>query len=203
MNRLIAFVGVVAVFVVAYYLLPRLLTEPSATAPGAASGTTATLETSEGVIKIAFYEKDAPKTVANFVKLAKEGFYDGLAFHRVIPGFMVQGGDPNCGKNGGQDQGACGAGGPGYQFADEINAASSLYKAGYKKGIVAMANSGPNTNGSQFFIMVADYPLPPNYTIFGYVTDGQAVADAMSTVARNSSDRPRVPLEMKRVTIGS
>ena len=156
-----------------------------------------TIDTSLGPIKISFYEKDAPNAVANFMKLSQKGFYDGLTFHRVIPRFMIQGGDPNCGAE--TDKGPCGAGGPGYKFADEIKADSPLYKTGYKKGVVAMANSGPDTNGSQFFIMVADYPLPPNYTIFGQVVEGQDVADKISEVKRDSSDRPLEPVVMKSV----
>ncbi len=172
--------------------------------PAAVTNTTtmtATLETSAGVMNVELYSNDAPKTVENFVKLAKAGYYDGLAFHRVIPGFMVQGGDPNCGKNGGADSGFCGGGGPGYQFEDELNPAAASYQAGYKKGVLAMANAGPNTNGSQFFIMVADYPLPHNYTIFGRVTLGQEVADAISNAKRNANDRPVTPVVMKKITV--
>lgn len=176
--------------------------EPAGVALSAADGNqTATIETSAGIIKVELLGGDAPKTVANFTTLAKKGFYDGVSFHRVIPGFMIQGGDPNCGKNGGADSGFCGGGDAGYKFNDEINASSALYKTGYKKGILAMANSGPNTNGSQFFIMVSDYPLPPNYTIFGRVLSGQDVADAISNVKRNSSDRPLTPVVMKSVTV--
>ncbi|MBI2604090.1 MAG: peptidylprolyl isomerase [Candidatus Harrisonbacteria bacterium] len=164
-------------------------------------GTMITLETSEGNIAFELYADDAPKTVENFLKLARGGYYDGLSFHRVIPGFMIQGGDPNCGRNGGADAGACGAGGPGYQFEDELNPATASYRAGYKKGVLAMANAGPNTNGSQFFIMVADYPLPHNYTIFGRVTAGQEVADAISKTPRNQNDRPLTPVVMKRVVV--
>ncbi len=174
----------------------------ASTTPATTSRAPVTLKTSMGDIGIELYGKDAPKAVENFLKLAKKGFYDGLSFHRVIPGFMVQGGDPNCGKNGGQDQGFCGGGGPGYQFDDEIDAASPLYKTGYKPGVVAMANSGPNTNGSQFFIMVGDTPLPPKYVIFGRVLFGQEVANAMSAVRRNSSDRPLLePITIAKVVV--
>lgn len=163
------------------------------------------LETEQGTIEIKLLADSAPKTVENFLALAGKGFYDGLTFHRVIPGFMIQGGDPLCGKNGepdaGPPAGGCGTGGPGYRFADEINPASELYKSGYQKGIVAMANSGPNTNGSQFFIMVSDVPLPPNYTIFGRVISGQEVADAMSKVPRNSADRPLAALVIKNILV--
>lgn len=152
----------------------------------------AVIDTNYGTIKIEFFPSDAPKTVANFITLAEKGFYNGLTFHRVIPGFMIQGGDPA----------GNGSGGPGYQFADEINPSSPLYQAGYKKGIVAMANAGPNTNGSQFFIMVSDYPLPPSYTIFGKVIAGQDVADAISEVKTNpSNNKPLSPVIMQKVTI--
>ena len=109
-----------------------------------------TIKTNMGEIRFMTYDKDAPKAVNNFITLAQEGFYDGVIFHRVIDGFMIQGGDPT----------GTGSGGPGYTFEDELNPETESYKEGYKKGVVAMANAGPDTNGSQFFIMVADYPLP-------------------------------------------
>lgn len=165
----------------------------------ALTGVMTTIETAQGNIVVELYPSDAPKTVANFLTLARAGFYDGVTFHRVIPGFMIQGGDPNCGKNGGADGGQCGAGGPGYQFADELNPATASYKRGYVKGALAMANAGPNTNGSQFFIVVADYPLPHNYTIFGRVVEGQEVADAISNVKRNANDRPLEAVVIRRV----
>ncbi len=155
-----------------------------------------TLETSLGEIQFETYNNDAPNTVANFVKLAKEKFYDGLIFHRVIKGFMIQGGDPNCVKGG-----ACGAGGPGYQFADELNPATASYKAGYQKGVVAMANAGPNTNGSQFFIMLENNPLPNNYTIFGKVIKGQDVVDAIGNVKTGSGDKPVENVIIKSATV--
>jgi cyclophilin family peptidyl-prolyl cis-trans isomerase len=139
-----------------------------------------TLKTNKGDIKFETYPSDAPRTVENFVKLAEKGFYEGVIFHRVIDGFMIQGGDPT----------GTGTGGPGYSFADEIDPESELYQEGYKKGVVAMANAGPNTQGSQFFIMVADYPLPPDYTIFGRVISGQEVADEIATVEKDRSDKP-------------
>lgn len=151
----------------------------------------ATLDTSMGKIVIEFYSADAPKTVANFIKLTEQGFYNGLTFHRVIPEFMIQGGDPT----------GNGTGGPSYKFADELNPATDSYKAGYKKGVVAMANSGPNTNGSQFFIMTADYPLPNSYTIFGHVVSGQEVVDAIANVKRDRNDKPLTPVVIKEVTI--
>ncbi len=160
---------------------------------------TALIETSLGNIKVQFYPENAPKTVANFVKLAGQKYYDGLIFHRVIPGFMVQGGDPNCTPS--RSAGACGAGGPGYKFDDELDPNTSFAKTGYQKGVVAMANAGPNTNGSQFFIMVANVPLPYNYTIFGKVLEGQDVADKISMTKRDSGDRPLEAVVIKKVTI--
>ncbi len=121
---------------------------------------TATLHTTAGDMQIELFAKDAPKTVNNFVFLAREGFYSNVKFHRIIKGFMVQTGDPT----------GTGTGGPGYRFADEP------VTRDYKRGTVAMANAGPNTNGSQFFIMHADYPLPKNYTIFGQVADANSLA---------------------------
>lgn len=150
-----------------------------------------TIKTNLGEIKFETYDGDAPKTVENFIKLANEGFYNGVIFHRVIDGFMIQGGDPT----------GLGSGGPGYTFADELNPATESYKNGYKKGVVAMANAGPNTNGSQFFIMVADYPLPNNYTIFGKVISGQDVADKISLVPRGDNDKPLSPVTMESVTV--
>ncbi len=150
-----------------------------------------TIETNFGKIVIETYNEDAPKTVNNFVTLANKGFYNGLTFHRVIKGFMIQGGDPN----------GTGTGGPGYQFEDELNPNTTSYKAGYKKGVVAMANAGPNTNGSQFFIMHQDYPLPNNYTIFGKVVSGQDVVDKIANVQTGANDRPASPVVMKIVTV--
>ncbi|MBI3633325.1 MAG: peptidylprolyl isomerase [Candidatus Vogelbacteria bacterium] len=151
-----------------------------------------TIKTNMGDITFETFDADAPNTVKNFVTLANKGFYDGLIFHRVIPGFMIQGGDPL----------GTGAGGPGYSFADELDPSTDSYKSGYQKGVVAMANAGPNTNGSQFFIMVDNYPLPYNYTIFGKVVAGQDVADAISNVvADQSSNRPISNVIMQKVTV--
>ena len=160
----------------------------------------ATLNTSLGTIKIEFYDKDAPKTVENFKKLANDKFYDGVKFHRVIKGFMIQGGDPLSKDD--SKINIWGSGGPGYKFADEINAKSDLYaKVGYQKGIVAMANSGPNTNGSQFFIMHANYPLPPLYTIFGKVISGQEVVDKIANVQTGANDRPVEAVVINSITV--
>ncbi|OGZ08345.1 MAG: hypothetical protein A3D65_00390 [Candidatus Lloydbacteria bacterium RIFCSPHIGHO2_02_FULL_50_13] len=158
-----------------------------------------TLKTSMGDITLRLATADAPKTTENFLKLAKSSFYNGVRFHRVIKGFMIQGGDP-LSKDDTQVE-RWGTGGPGYQFADEINAGSALYHKGYKRGVVAMANSGPNTNGSQFFIMHQDYPLPPSYTIFGEVVAGQDVVDKIATTPTASGDRPLTPVTIVSVSI--
>ena len=152
---------------------------------------TITIETNKGRIVFETYDADAPKTAANFVTLAQKGFYNGIIFHRVIKGFMIQGGDPT----------GTGTGGPGYQFADELDANTSSYKSGYVRGTVAMANSGPNTNGSQFFIMHADTPLPHNYTIFGHVVKGIEVVDAIANTPVNGSDKPLADVVMSKVTV--
>lgn len=150
------------------------------------------LKTTMGNITVKLYTQDAPKTTANFTKLAKEGFYDGVRFHRVIKNFMIQGGDPLSKDD--SASGRWGTGGPGYQFADEINSQSPIYQRGYKHGVLAMANSGPNTNGSQFFIMHTDYPLPPLYTIFGEVESGLDVVDAIGNVPTKPGDQPVTPV---------
>ena len=152
---------------------------------------TVTIETNMGTIKFETYDADAPKTVQNFITLAQKGFYDNLIFHRVINGFMIQGGDPL----------GNGTGGPGYQFEDELNPATPSFKAGYKRGVVAMANAGPNTNGSQFFIMLADNPLPHNYTIFGKVISGQDVVDKIGQSPVGPQDRPLEPVVMKSAMV--
>ena len=156
---------------------------PAAPVPSQAAksaGHIVTLATSMGDIQFSTYDADAPKTVDNFITLAKKGFYTNLTFHRVIKGFMIQGGDPL----------GDGTGGPGYTFADELNPAAASYRAGYKKGVVAMANAGPNTNGSQFFIMLEDTSLPKSYTIFGHVIQGQNVVDEIGSVSTDANDRP-------------
>jgi cyclophilin family peptidyl-prolyl cis-trans isomerase len=124
--------------------------------------------------------------VNNFLFLAAQGFYDGVIFHRVIPGFMVQGGDPT----------GTGRGGPGYKFRDELDGPGT-----YTRGTVAMANAGPNTNGSQFFIMHRDYGLPHNYTIFGKVTSGIEVVDAIAALPTGSQDRPTTPPAITKITV--
>jgi cyclophilin family peptidyl-prolyl cis-trans isomerase len=155
---------------------------------------TAEIKTNKGTIKFELLEQDAPKATENFRLLAEKGFYDGVIFHRVIKGFMIQGGDPTGTGRGGQSAW-------GGRFPDEINGSSEVYKRGYKAGTVAMANAGPNTNGSQFFIMHVDYPLPPSYTIFGRVTEGQDVVNAIATTATGAGDRPREEVKMEKVSI--
>lgn len=149
------------------------------------------IETSQGEIILELFDNDAPKTVENFVTLAKKGFYDGVIFHRVISGFMIQGGDPT----------GTGRGGPEYQFADELNASTASYQRGYVRGAVAMANAGPNTNGSQFFIMHQDYALDHNYTIFGRVVTGIEVVDAIAAIKVDGDDRPLTEVKMKKVSV--
>ena len=150
-----------------------------------------TIETNKGTIVFETYDADAPKTVQNFITLAQKGFYDNLIFHRVIKDFMIQGGDPT----------GTGTGGPGYKFEDELNPATPSYKAGYVRGVVAMANSGPNTNGSQFFIMHKDVPLPNNYSIFGKVISGLDIVDAIASSQTNPNDKPVSDIVMKKVTV--
>jgi cyclophilin family peptidyl-prolyl cis-trans isomerase len=151
--------------------------------------TSATIETSMGTIEMELYPDDAPETVANFAKLAADGFYDGLIFHRVIPDFMIQAGCPQ----------GTGTGGPGYKFDDEINAHRIV------KGTLAMANAGPNTNGSQFFIVTADATpwLDGKHTVFGQVTSGQDVVDAIQSVDRDGRDRPVEAVTMEKVIVSS
>jgi len=155
---------------------------------------TATVQTNKGTIRFELLESDAPKTTENFITLAERGYYDGVIFHRVIKGFMIQGGDPTGTGRGGESAW-------GGRFNDEIASSSALYQRGYKKGTVAMANAGPNTNGSQFFIMHADYPLPPSYTIFGRVTDGLDVVDTIAQSETDRSDRPASEVKIEKVTI--
>ncbi|HEY4504121.1 MAG TPA: peptidylprolyl isomerase [Candidatus Paceibacterota bacterium] len=150
-----------------------------------------TIETNKGVIVFQTYDKDAPKAVKNFIDLANKGFYDGVIFHRVIKGFMIQGGDPT----------GTGRGGPGYTFEDELDPATESYKFGYKRGIVAMANAGPNTNGSQFFIMHADYPLPNSYTIFGRVISGMDVVDNIANSKTGDADKPLEDIVMNKISV--
>ena len=148
---------------------------------------TATLQTNHGAIEVELFDGDAPKTVANFVKLARDGFYDGVIFHRVIKDFMIQGGDPT----------GTGTGGPGYEFEDEFNQHKIV------RGALAMANAGPNTNGSQFFIVTTDEApwLDGKHTVFGRVTSGMDVIDRISELPRDSRDRPHDDVTMERVEV--
>ncbi len=155
---------------------------------------TAVIETNKGTIKIELLEADAPKTTENFRLLAERNYYDGVIFHRVIKNFMIQGGDPLGMGYGGESAW-------GGKFNDEIDKSSALYEGVYDRGTVAMANAGPNTNGSQFFIMHVDYGLPPSYTKFGKVVEGQDIVDAIADVQVNGSDKPLKPVVMNKVTI--
>ena len=140
---------------------------------------TALIKTNMGEMSVELFTEDAPLTVNNFINLSRDGYYDNVIFHRVISGFMIQGGDPS-----GTGHGEMGKY-PGYKFEDELD-----NQRAYEKGILAMANAGPDTNGSQFFIMHVDYPLPYQYTIFGYVTDGLDVIDKIASVETGDGDRP-------------
>ncbi|HLX18621.1 MAG TPA: peptidylprolyl isomerase [Gaiellaceae bacterium] len=149
--------------------------------------TAATLQTNHGPIAVELYDDDAPKTVDNFLSLARSDFYKGVIFHRVIPDFMIQGGDPT----------GTGRGGPGYTFEDEANDHPVV------RGALAMANAGPNTNGSQFFIVTTEAApwLNGKHTVFGRVTDGMDVVDAISAVDTDGSDRPRADVIIERVDV--
>ena len=147
---------------------------------------TASLDTNHGEIVIDLDVGRSPLTVNNFVFLANEGFYDGVIFHRVIDGFMIQGGDPT----------GTGRGGPGYRFRDETEGEGT-----YSRGTVAMANAGPNTNGSQFFIMHKDYGLPHNYTIFGQVKSGLEAVDSIANSGTDHADRPNDDVVINKVTV--
>lgn len=145
------------------------------------------MRTTEGVIVFELFDEDAPETVANFKKLAGDGFYDGLIFHRVIKDFMIQGGCPT----------GTGTGDAGYKFDDEINEHKIV------RGALAMANAGPNTNGSQFFIVTADAApwLDGKHTVFGKVASGQDIVDRISEADRDAQDKPRAPITIERVEL--
>ena len=182
---------------------PTNMDNPTPTKSPLAENITAVIKTNKGTMKVTLFPKIAPNTVRNFVELAKgtrinpltgkkvsdKPFYDGVIFHRVIEGFMIQGGDPL----------GSGMGGPGYKFADEPVTEE------YSRGTIAMANSGPNTNGSQFFIMHKDYPLPPSYTIFGRIdrsdTESLATVDAIATTPVNGSDKPLEDITIQSIVI--
>jgi peptidyl-prolyl cis-trans isomerase B (cyclophilin B) len=149
----------------------------------------ATMHTNHGQIEVELFDADAPKTVDNFVKLSKDGFYDGLIFHRVIKDFMIQGGCPE----------GTGTGGPGYQFEDEFNDNKIV------RGALAMANAGPNTNGSQFFIVTTDAApwLDGKHTVFGRVTEGMDVVDTISELPRDARDKPHDDVVMESVSVSA
>jgi peptidyl-prolyl cis-trans isomerase B (cyclophilin B) len=149
--------------------------------------TKATMQTNHGAIELELFDDDAPKTVDNFKKLAADGFYDGVIFHRVIPDFMIQGGDPT----------GTGSGGPGYQFEDEFN------DNPVERGALAMANAGPNTNGSQFFIVTAEACpwLDGKHTVFGRVTEGMDVVDTISSLETGPGDRPRDEVKIESIEL--
>ena len=159
--------------------------------------TRATIATDLGDIEVELFDESAPKATANFIKLANQGFYDDVVFHRVIPGFVAQAGDGQFGKKSSLERGRVGTGGPGYKFEDEP------VKGDYVRGSLAMANAGPNTNGSQFFICHQDLSgrLPKNYTLFGQVTRGMDVVDKIVTAPRDGRDLPDDPVAMTSVTI--
>src|SRR5947208_10430580 len=147
----------------------------------------ATLHTNPGAIGLTLFDEDAPKTVDNFLKLSRDGFYNGVIFHRIIPDFMIQGGDPT----------GTGSGGPGYQFEDEFNDNKVV------RGALAMANAGPNTNGSQFFIVTTEAAswLDGKHTVFGRVTDGMDVVDAISGLPRDARDKPHDDVVIESVSV--
>jgi peptidyl-prolyl cis-trans isomerase B (cyclophilin B) len=152
-----------------------------------AAMSTATMQTNKGTIELELFDGDAPKTVGNFTKLARDGFYDGVIFHRVIPDFMIQGGDPT----------GTGTGGPGYQFEDEFNDNK------VERGALAMANAGPNTNGSQFFIVTAEACpwLDGKHTVFGRVTSGMDIVDAISQADTDARDKPRDEIRIEAIQL--
>lgn len=158
-----------------------------------------TLKTNLGSFQFLTYDADAPNTVENFIRLVGKGFYNNLTFHRVVKDFVIQGGDPYCSST--KTQNLCGTGGPGYKFDDELDPATQSYKEGYERGVVAMANSGPNTNGSQFFIMIQNVPLPHNYTIFGKVIKGQDIVDKIGNLPTGTNDRPLSPVIINNVSV--
>jgi cyclophilin family peptidyl-prolyl cis-trans isomerase len=159
--------------------------------------TRAIISTELGDIEADLFTDGAPKAAGNFIDLANKGYYDDVVFHRVIPGFVIQGGDGQHGKKSSLNAGQVGTGGPGYKFDDE------RFAGDYTRGALAMANAGPNTNGSQFFICHQDLTgkLPKNYTIFGQVTKGLDIVDQIAAAPRNARDLPDEPVAMKSVTI--
>ena len=157
------------------------------------------IDTDKGAIEIEFFAAESPRAVENFRLLAEHGYYDGLTFHRIVPGFMIQGGDPSGDGTGGQSAW-------GDTFPDDIDPNSPLYRGGYRRGLVAMANAGPDTNGSQFFLMHHDYQLPPRYVIFARVTTGLDVVDALAATPTTvgpggEPSKPITPPVITKITI--
>lgn len=187
--------GILAVLI-ASLLVAGCGTSSTPEQPKPAAQGNVVIETDAGTIKVELLDNEAPKTAENFRLLVGRGFYDGVIFHRVISGFMVQGGDPTGTGAGGQTA-------TGGMLPNEVNLNSPLYQGGYKRGAVAMANKGrPETGSSQFFIMHQNYALQPNYTIFGRVTEGIEVVDKIAAAPKSpGSDRPVTPVKMNRVYI--
>lgn len=200
MSRAIAPLAVVTLAVLAAAACGSPSGNPKVPAGAKSSGGMhATIETDKGSIEIELLARDAPKAVENFRLLAEHGYYDGLTFHRIVEGFMIQGGDPAGDGTGGESAW-------GGTFEDEINESSPLYRDGYRRGMVAMANAGPHTNGSQFFILHRDYPLPPRYVIFARVTGGMDTVDALASTptalgADGGMSRPLTAPVIKKVTV--
>jgi cyclophilin family peptidyl-prolyl cis-trans isomerase len=195
-NRLLVFVSL------ATLLAPACSSSGNPKVPAGAKssgGMHAVIETDKGPIEVEFFANDAPKAVENFRLLAEHKYYDGLTFHRIVRGFMIQGGDPEGNGSGGESAW-------GGTFDDEINRDSALYRGGYRRGLVAMANAGANTNGSQFFIMHQDYRLQPNYVIFAHVTKGMDVVDTLAGMPTTMGgdggmSQPLTPPVIKTITI--
>jgi cyclophilin family peptidyl-prolyl cis-trans isomerase len=178
---------------------PEAETPKGPPAPRSSGGLHALLETDKGTIELEFFAADSPKAVENFRLLAERGYFNGLTFHRIVQGFMIQGGDPAGDGTGGESAW-------GGTFDDNINPGAALYRDGYRRGVLAMANSGPNTNGSQFFSMLRDYALPPSYVIFGKVTGGFDALDALGATPTTAGpdgevSKPLTPQIIRKVTI--
>ena len=174
--------------------------EPAAPRPANQPNRTAVLETDQGIIKFELFENEAPRTAENFRVLAERGYYNGTIFHRVMNGFMIQGGDPKGDGTGGQTA-------TGRMLPNEINPSSPMYQGSYRRGLVAMANKGrPETGSSQFFIMHQTYPLRPDYTIFGRVTEGMEVVDKIATAqttmgSDGAMSRPVTPVKVNKAYV--
>ncbi|MGA9116312.1 MAG: peptidylprolyl isomerase [Bacteroidota bacterium] len=192
------------------FLLAFALSDPAAAGDGkpeARDREIAVVETSMGTFEVLLHRSDAPRTVENFVRLAGKKFFDGMRFHRVAKNFVIQAGDENSKDT--SRAASWGAGGQsifGKPFEDELNPAAASYREGYRRGVVAMANRGPNTNTSQFFVMLKDAAMPKNYTIFGRVIKGQDVVDSIGAVdvipSMGPTDgRPRKDILIRKITI--